>query len=57
MEKMIELKAKAYDVLAKMEYHQAEAQKCKDELASINAEIKKEFEAQSEAPLQVEEVN
>lgn len=58
MEKMIELKAKAYDVLAKLEYHQAEVEKCKKELDSINAEIKAEFEAsKATEPVEVEVVN
>lgn len=53
MEKMIELKAKAYDVLAKLEYHQAEVEKCKKELDSLNSEIKAEFEASKSVEAEV----
>lgn len=58
MEKMTELKAKAYDTLAKLEYLQAEVDRCKKELDSLNAEIKAEFEASKSAePVEAEVVN
>lgn len=58
MEKMTELKAKAYDALAKLEYLQSEVEKCKKELDSLNVQIKAEFDASKSAEIvEVEEVN
>ena len=57
MDKMIELKAQAYDILAKLEFHQNEVAKCQDELKSINDQIKSEFEASKAEVVEVESVN
>ena len=57
MDKMIELKAQAYDILAKLEFHQNEVTKCQDELKSINDQIKSEFEASKAEAVEVESAN
>ena len=40
---MIELKAQAYDILAKIEFHQMEIKRLSDELSDVNKKIEAEM--------------